>query len=352
MHMAIWLTTDAEEFRVLTRRRFGALSAATLATAVTAGCSTDRPGSRSADRVTYLTGFGIAGREAHAWVAKAKGFFGEAGLEVAIRPGAAGDANHQVLTSGQAQFAAVDASGAFIRFGRGADRTFQIVGAIQQTTLLSIVTLDDRKISAPRDLEGKRIGVAAGAAPRTLFPAYAKLAKLDESRVTWVEVPPPQLTSILLAGRVAAIARFIVGAAGVEKAAKRKTVVLPYSQYISDLFGTVLVTPTKVADGNPDLVRRFTGALMRGLQYTIEHPDEAGRILHEAEPTQDPALAAKEIALMQPYVRPSTGAQIGALDRARVARTIAVLQSLSLIPAGLTADQLVRTDLLGNAPRA
>lgn len=335
---------------MLTRRQLGVATAV----ATVAGCDRDRPsqpaGGRT-DRVTYLTGFGVSGRESHAWVAQAKGFFAEAGLEVAIEPGAAGDSNHQILAAGKAQFAGVDASGAFIRYGRGADTSFQIVAAVQQTTLLSIVTLDGNRINSPRDLEGRRIGVGTGAAPKTLFPAYAKLAGVDAAKVTWIDSTPQQLTPLLVAGQVDAIGLFVVGTPAVEKAARRKTVVLPYSTYISDLYGTVLVTPKALVEHDPDLVRRFTGALLRGLAYAIEHPDEAGQILHRAAPTQDPAVAAQEMTLMRPYALPARGASVGVLDPSRVARCIAVLQSLALIPPGLTGEQLVRFDLLGAAPK-
>lgn len=302
-------------------------------------------------KVTYLTGFGSAGRESYAWVAAAKGFFREAGLEVAIELGAAGDSNHKLLAAGKAQFASVDASGAFTRFGRGDDRSFQIVAAVQQQTLLAIVALDGTRISGPKDLEGRTVAVAAGAASRTIFPAYAALAGVDASRVRFVDSTPQALTALLVSGQVDAIGLFVVGTPGVEKAANgRKAVALPYSTYLADLFGTVLVTPTTVIERDPDLVRRFTGALLKGLLYALDHPDEAGRILHAAVPAQDAAVTAAEMTLMRPYALPGVGATVGVLDLPRVARTIALLQSNSLFPSGLTPEQIVRTDLLGAAP--
>jgi NitT/TauT family transport system substrate-binding protein len=302
-------------------------------------------------RVTYLTGFGTAGRESHAWVALAKGFFRDVGLEVTIQPGAAGDANHQLLAAGRAQFAAVDASGAFTRFGRGVDTSFQIVAAVQQQTLLSIVALEGGGIRSPRDLEGRTVGVATGAAPRTIFPAYARLADVDAARVRFVDSTPAALTSLLVAGQVDGIGLFAVGTPGVEKAANgRKTVVLPYSTYLTDLFGTVLVASKSLIDRDPDLVRRFTGALLKGLVYALDHPDEAGAILHQAEPATDAAVTAAEMTLMRPYALPGRGVAVGVLEPPRVARTIALLQSAGMFTDAFTPEQIVRTDLLGAAP--
>ena len=53
---------------------------------------------------------------------------------------------------------------------------------------------------------------------------------------------------------------------------------------------------------------------------------------------------------MRPYVLPPRGEPVGVLEPTRVARTIAVLQSLGLIPSGLTPEQVVHPGLLGNAP--
>jgi NitT/TauT family transport system substrate-binding protein len=341
----------------LSRRQLGILGAAAAVGSVPllSSCTSDSKTTtapKDADKVTYLTGFGAAGRESHAWVAKSKGFFREAGLDVTIQLGAAGDSNHKLLASGQAQFAGVDASGAFIRYGKGVDTSFQIVGAVQQTTLISIITLEGSGINGPKDLIGRKVGGATGAAPKTLFPAYTKLANIDIAKVNWIDMELNQLTSSLVTGKVDGVALFVVAQPGVEKAAGgKKTRALTYSEFLADLFGTVLVAPKKLIESNPDLVRRFNGALMRGVQYAVEHPEEAGQILKQEQPTQDADIAKQEVGLMRQYALPNPGNVVGVLDPARVAKTIALLQSTELIPAGLKPEDIVKFDMLGTAPK-
>jgi NitT/TauT family transport system substrate-binding protein len=342
----------------LSRRQLGILGAAAAVGSVPllSSCSDDSKApaatTKNPDKVTYLTGFGASGRESHAWVAKSKGFFKEAGLDVTIQLGAAGDSNHKLLAAGQAQFAGVDASGAFIRYGKAVDQSFQIVSAVQQTTLISIITLADHNINGPKDLEGKKVAGAIGAAPKTLFPAYTKLAGIDIKSVNWIDMEVNQITSSLVTGKVDGAALFVVAAPGVEKAAGgKKTKVLTYSEFLADLFGTVLVTPKKLIESNPDLVKRFNGALMRGLQYAVEHPEEAGQILKQDQPTQDADIAKQEVTLMKQYALPNPGLTVGVMDPARVAKTIALLQSTELIPAGLKPEDIVKFDLLGDAPK-
>ena len=307
----------------------------------TAACGGDtRAATGGVDRVTYVTGFGTSGRESYVHTAMAKGFFREVGIEVTVQPGQAGPFNETAVGSGRAQFAAVDASGAFVRFVKtpAGDRKVHAVAAVQQRTLLSMVTLDDRGIRVAKDLAGKRLGVGPGAAPRVMWPLYATLAGVGVDSVRFVESKPDTLAGLLVAGKVDAIGLFVAGVPQVEAAeaklaaeqgrTPRQVVKLPYSDYLTDLYGTVLITSNTLLEQDPDLVRRFTGALMKGLQYAVEHPQEAGQILHQHDAKQDPATAARELEVMKPYTVPPAGRPYGSMDQTQVARSLALLQNL------------------------
>jgi NitT/TauT family transport system substrate-binding protein len=148
--------------------------------------------------------------------------------------------------------------------------------------------------------------------------------------VQFVPSAPPALPQLLASGQVDGIGQFVVGTPLIEKAAQgRKAVALPYGDLIPDLYGNALITSKDLAAKNPKLVERFRDALLKGLAYSIEHPDETGQILRKHQPTQDAAVAAAEVTLMAPYVRPA-----GAVDEARVARTIELLTAANAIPPG------------------
>ncbi|WP_328468227.1 ABC transporter substrate-binding protein [Actinoplanes sp. NBC_00393] len=299
-------------------------------------------GSPQADKVTYLTAFGAVGRDAFAWVAQEKGYFRDAGIDVTIRLGAATGENLKVLAAGQAQFANLDLTGTWITAGKGEYTDIRAFAAIHQQSLVSIISLAGSGITEPRGLEGHKLGAATGSVNQLLFPAYAKLAGIDESKVEWVNAAPPQLPALLASGRVDALSTFLIGARGLEKAAGgKKTVVLPYSKYLPELFGNGLVAPASVIDGNPDLTERFRDAALKGLQYTLEHPDEAAQIMKKAQPAADLTAAVGEILLMAPYVKTS-----GVIDRDRVAKALQTLQSGGLVPATMTPDSVVDFDLV------
>ncbi|WP_230859386.1 ABC transporter substrate-binding protein [Actinoplanes aureus] len=298
--------------------------------------------SQPADKITYLTAFGAVGRDAFAWVAQEKGYFRDAGLDVTIRLGAATGENLKVLAAGQAQFANLDLTGTWILSGKGQYTDIRAFAAVHQQTLVSIITLEGSGITEPKHLEGRKLGAATGSVNQLLFPGYAKLAGIDESKVEWVNAPPAQLPTLLASGRVDALSTFLIGQRGIEKAAGgKKTVVLPYSEYLPDLFGNGLIAPTSIVEGDPDLTKRFRDAALKGLQYTLEHPDEAAQILKKAQPAADVTAAVGEITLMAPYVKAS-----GVIERDRVAKALATLEGEALIKPGLTPDTVVDFDLV------
>lgn len=315
------------------------------------GCSRPAPAHNGVGAlvdVTYVTGFGSFGREAFAWVAAAKGFFSDVGLKVTIVAGAAGNANLDMIGSNRAQFAEIDYSGALVRVGNGV-RNFRCVAALNQQTLIALMALEGQqhRVIAPKDLEGRTVGYAAGAVPFTLFPAYAGLAKINAGAVKWVTGTPQQLPLMLASGAVDAVGQFVAGAPALQHAAGGRSVVtLPYSDYLTDLYGNVLVTSTRLAKEDPGLVLRFTGALLWGLQDTVRDPEGAARILHAAVPAMDEGTAAAEIRLLKPYI--DTVGTLGAFDPVRVARSVAVLQSLGLYPSGFDPVEVVDFSVVRN----
>jgi NitT/TauT family transport system substrate-binding protein len=335
-------------------------TAAVIAVALIAAAGCDSSGNKGtqanaankpADKVAYLTGFGSFGREAEVWVADKKGFFKDQNIEVTISAGAAGDSNTKLLEADKAQFAIVDFGTLLQQVGTGSHTDIRALAAIQQRTVSSVIALQGKGITTPKDLAGKKIGAAPGSVLQAMFPGYAQLAGIDPKSVTFVPGSPTDLPGFLAKGQVDALLQYLVGAPAISAAAQgAKTVVLPYSDYLADPYGSVLITTTKMINTNPDLVKRFTTALMKGLEYAVNNPTEAGDILHAAVPQTVAAPAAQELTLMKQYVLGTdAGKPVGSFDQARVARAIASLQSLNLFPAGLTPDKVIAFDLTPKA---
>lgn len=309
-----------------------ALAIAVLATLVACGDGDKPGGAGEATKVTYLTSFSTFGRDAYAYVAQEKGFFTEAGLDVTINPGTGTVDVLKLVAGGRAQFGVGDLTATMITVAKE-KLPVTAVAAIHQRTVAAIVALDGGGISKPADLVGKKIGDQPGSTNQLMFPVYAKAAGIDPGKVQFVPAAPPALPQLLVSGQVDGIGQFVVGTPLIEAAAKgRKAVVLPYGDFVPDLYGNMLITSKDLASRDPQLVRKFSAALLKGLQYSVEHPDELGQILKKYQPTQNPDVAAAEMRLMGPYTKGN--GPLGGLDQTRVEKIITLLGEAGAIPAG------------------
>lgn len=332
-----------------------AAGAVALPLGAAAGCD-DHPkaGSKGGplESVTYLTSYGNFGRDAYVYLAQDRGYFTDAGFALDIQTGAGTAANVKQIVTGKAMFTPVDLSGCLLAAG-GREKVggFTAVAAIHQRTLTAIISLVGNGITTPKDLEGKTLSDLPGSVQRTLFPTYARLAGVDNSKVRWIDATAQTVLGNLATGKVAGIGQFVVAPPTIEALAPgRKAFVLPFGDYLSDLYGNVLITSSDYARRNPERVKQFTAALLRGLSDAIDDPAALGAILPKYVPSANPKAAAAEMTLMAPYVRSAAaGAPVGVLSPERVARCIAILQGSGQIDRGLTPEQVLRTDLLPKA---
>lgn len=332
------------------------IAAAALATALAlvGGCSSgsDSESKKSGDggsleKVTYLTSFGNFGRDAYAWVAKEKGFFKDAGFDVDIKPGMGTGKVIELVVSGQAQFGPIDLTGGLLQMGNGQAKDFVAVAAIQQRTMAAIATVEGTGITSPKDLEGKRLADSPASVVRNLFPTYAKLAGVDASKVAWVNGEPATLMGTLASGSVDGIGQFVVGKPTIQAVTKKNPVMLPYSDVMVDLYGNALITSTKIAKEKPEMVKRFTQALLKGLEYSLANPKEAAEILKKNVDATNPMAAQAELELMAAYVRSNnSGTVLGTIDSGRVAKSIALLQAAGTLKPGMTPEKIIDFNLV------
>jgi NitT/TauT family transport system substrate-binding protein len=196
-------------------------------------------------------------------------------------------------------------------------------------------------------LAGKKLGAPAGDGPRNLFPLFAEEVGVDPNSVEWITMEPKLRESFLLQGQVDAITGFSPSAMPtLLKAGNTEDDinVFYYSDNGLDFYGNAILVKDSFAKANPDVVKAFVKAYLRGFQDMLKDPtagldaviasDESKLMDREAERVR------LEIALRDLYVTPEVEANgLGGLDEARMNKTIEqAVQGFGITSAPAIAD--------------
>jgi NitT/TauT family transport system substrate-binding protein len=109
-----------------------------------------------------------------------------------------------------------------------------------------------------------------------------------------------------------------------------------------DIYQLCVIATDKTIQDNPALLRAFVTATVKGLQYTIAHPEEAVQILQNAIPTLDQTATVPQVAEVIKVVdTPAFRASgIGIADEQKLTRTRDVILQAYGVSATLNTSEI------------
>jgi NitT/TauT family transport system substrate-binding protein len=195
----------------------------------------------------------------------------------------------------------------------------------------AIVFLKSAGISAPKDLEGKALGSAINDSTFKLFPLFAKFAGIEAAKVKTVFIDP-SLREVLLARRdVDAIPGQVFNAVMELQAkgvAKDNIGLFMYRDHGLDIYGNGIAVGTKFLKEQPEAVKGFLRATVKGARGMARDPEAAVQAALQFEPLLNPAIERQRLALamdcciLTPKVK---GSGYGGVDMARLKRTLGIV---------------------------
>lgn len=286
--------------------------------------------------IRFTLDWAYQGPQAPFLVALYKGFFAEEGLSVTIDRGYGSAKVISDVAAGLFDIGFGDINSLIEFKSKNPDAKVKAVAVIHVRSPLSVVTLRGRGIESPKDLEGRKLGAPAGDAARRVFPAFAKAVGIDPGKVTWVTMDIPMREPMLVRGDVDAVTGFyytvVINLLNLN-VSEKDVIVFKYGDYM-DIVGNCIVVNEDFLAKNPEAVRRFLRAVIRGLKYTIQNPDEAISILLQRDPTLNRDVEKRRLlmALEIIYVKGVTDKYgFGYIDPAVIERNIdAIVKVLGL----------------------
>jgi len=245
-------------------------------------------GASALDKTTVVLDWTVNTNHTGLYVAQAKGWFQDEGLDVDIQPapdtGAAG-----LLASGRADFAYSYQEE--ILQSRAGGLPLTAIAAVIQNNTSGFASRKTAGIHRPKDFEGKRYGGYGSPIEEGFLRTLMKADGGDFSKVTVVNLGEQDF----FAATEKNVDFAWVFEGWTVQEANVRGIPLDYIDLrkvspVLNEFTPVLAANDALLAKNPAKVRAFLRAVTKGYQYAIAHPDDAAAILLKAAPELNAAL--------------------------------------------------------------
>ena len=293
------------------RRRFIRYGSLAAGTGILSACSQKSPSASSADTGSETTSSAPAKAELDAvtigtsWFAEAEhggfyqavatGIYKDHGLDVTVRMGGPQVNGSQLLMAGTTDFNmgyAVDALQAV-----ASDIPKVTVAAIFQKDPQALIAHPDVGVKSFEDLKGKKI-LLATSAQTTFWPFLkAKYGYTDDQAGVYTFNVGPFIADKELAQQCYITAEPFA----VKKEGGFEPVVLLMSDHGYANYGETIETRRELLESNPDLVKRFVEASIKGWYSYLKDPAPGNELIKKDNPEMTDDQLAFGVAKMQEY---------------------------------------------------
>ncbi|MEP9355776.1 ABC transporter substrate-binding protein [Xanthobacter sp. KR7-65] len=279
----------------LTRRGFmGSMLAAPAVLAAPAIIGSAH--SQEKRKITFTLPFLAEGNNAYVFVAKAKGYWDELGLDVTVSRGYGSVAAAQAIAAGQFQFGMAVPTAAIQQAAKGLGLV--AIASAGYDATMGICLLNSSPIHAPKDLAGKKMASVVTSGEHPFLPAFAKITGFDLKSVEIVQTDANVRQRLLTTGQVDCMSGFAVSFIPPLISQNYEAHAMLYSNHGLTLYNNALLTQPATLEKEPKLCADVAAGLLKGLKYTLLEPEESIK------------LFAKEV--------PETTLSPGGLERTRI----------------------------------
>ncbi|GIV87684.1 MAG: nitrate ABC transporter substrate-binding protein [Chloroflexus sp.] len=229
------------------------------------------------------------------YVAQAKGYYAQQGLEVEILGAQEGGTVEQLVATGRLDFGISYQEG--VTQARVEGVPIVSIAAIIQHNTSGFASRAEEGITSPRDFIGKKYGAFGSPVEQAVIKGLLECAGVGDQfdQVQFVDIGSSDFFVATERDEVDFVWIF-KGWTGIEaevRGVPLNIVMMNDLQCIPDYYTPVLITGEKLIAEQPDLVRRFLAATSAGYRFAIEQPGEAADILLKAAPELDAELVQR-----------------------------------------------------------
>jgi ABC-type nitrate/sulfonate/bicarbonate transport system substrate-binding protein len=336
------------------QRRFFLGTSAALATTALAAPAVWAQSAAKLTPLKFTLDFRVTGQTAPFFLALAKGYYRDEGLDVSIDVGAGSVASITRIASGAYQMGLGDIS-SLIEFQSQNPGT-PVVQAVYQyynRAPFVIIGRKDRGITSDfRSLQGKRVAAAAVESTRRAWPMVARKLNLGADHFQWMTTDFSARDNVMVRGDVDAATYFHDSAVSLFARMKQEELsVLKYTDAGVNLYGNAVLASRKLMSEQPALVAGFLRASNRALKETLVDPTAAIAAIKQREPILDEKVELDRWRLTSQYVAAADVATHGLGDVRKVLLEEQIEQVAEVfgLKAKPTAESVFERSLLPSA---
>jgi NitT/TauT family transport system substrate-binding protein len=278
------------------KQLFGAVAASVLMI----GCL---PASAN-EKVKFVLDWFPAGYIGFTHIGVKEGFFAAEGLDVTIDIGRGGaDAVTRVAT-GTDDFGAASLS-SLMNAAANSSVPAKAILVVYSKSPDAIVTKAGSGIETFKDLQGKTLATATFSGSNQVWPLMAKNNGLDADKVKFLKVDNNALGPMLATGNADAVISWVTSVPLYSRLVEPtggKLKVITWSDFGLSGYNWSLIASDKIIKEHPDTVTRFVRAFKKSVQFVLDHPDQAGKDLHDVAPDTETETNVIEINAMKPLI--------------------------------------------------
>jgi NitT/TauT family transport system substrate-binding protein len=241
-----------------------------------------RATAQSSRKVTLTLSWVAEGASAYPYVAKSKGYWSEAGLDVEIVRGYGSVAATQAVGAGRFDFGLSACPTPIIQAAKGLP-VVQIASCGYDSTM-GINVLADSPIRTPKDLEGRKLAVTPASGDYPFIPVFARKAGFDLAKVEMIHVDGNVRARLLTERKVDAIDGYAVSNLPLFAASDVPSRFMLFSSYGMTFAGIGLITQQARVKSDPGLCKAVAVGLLKGLRDCLTQPDESLELFFKAVP--------------------------------------------------------------------
>lgn len=298
----------------------------------------------SLDKVVMRINFSAWGMHAQYYGGKAQGFYEKEGIDLEIRPPAAGQQNEVFIGTGKEQFGV----GNVDSFVKAKSSGLPIVSIMmdQPDNPFAVVTLAKSGIDSPAKMKNMKLAWFQTNVPAMIDPML-KAGNLTRKDVEFVNVARGSEVQMIAAGQVDALFGYAYGQALTLESRGFPVKVFPIRDFGVKLYGTHIYTNEDLIKKNPDLVKRFVRATLKSLLWTHGNVEEAMKEVVKVSPDRDLKLELRKLRMIfDLYNNGDYATRFGSMTQDKWASSIEIMATAGDLakkptPASMFTNQFV-----------